>query len=727
MNAGQRRGRGALWRAVPLWAVPLWGLSIAVLAVGACAPPKPHWNVLVVTFDTTRADHIGAYGYQAARTPVVDRLAEEGVLFEQAIAPVPITLPSHSSLMTGKAPLAHGVRDNGLFALGEEQTTLAEILRDVGYRTAAAIGSFPLTAEFGLDQGFELFDDHLTSPYEDYYGQRVLPRERLFFEERRAARVNEAILPWLEEHADERFFIWLHYFDPHHPHEPPAPYDQLFAHRLYDGEIAYSDESLGSVLEHLERLGVADNTLVVFTSDHGEGRGEHDESTHSMLAYQSTLHVPLVIKVPDGQQGIRVSERVSTMDVVPTVLDLLGLEAPAGLQGLSLRSVIEGGEASWRSTRPIYAETLSPRLSRGWGELRALVADGKKYIHGPRPELFDLDLDPRELDDLFAEQPELAERMRGRLASYLVEHAASGLDASVPLDDEARRKLEALGYLQGSGERAGAIDERLRQDGDPPQDHAATTTVFSQARNLLFEGRALEAQGFIQELLRTDPENPFYLELLAQSKIRAGDSDGALEILRQLAALDGGYPPREKLLRLEASVLFMQGEPKRAYVKTDEAERLAPTADGQYRLALYAQQAGQERDATYYFEAALLLDPDFSPALVDLGIRRAIEGDLAQAEALLERALAADPFFARTHYNYAALLVQTDRLARAAAHFERAFQLRPDYLQARAARVEVLIDLGQLDEARAEAATLERRSPGSAESRNAQQLIAAAS
>ncbi|MEM7052884.1 MAG: sulfatase, partial [Acidobacteriota bacterium] len=453
MSSRYRPTRGALRRAVLLSALLL-------LCALSCTPPAARWSVLLVTFDTTRADHLGAYGHQAARTPVLDRLAAEGVLFEQALAPVPITLPSHSSLMTGKVPPAHGVRDNGLFVLGEEQVTLAERLRGAGYRTAAAIGAYPLLARFGIAQGFELFDDHLGTPYEDLYGQRVLPKERLFFDERPAARVNAAALPWLEDHADEPFFLWLHYFDPHHPHEPPAPYDQLFAHDLYDGEIAYADESLGKVIEHLERLGVADRTVVVMTSDHGEGRGEHEETTHSLLTYQSTLHVPLIVRWPEGPRGRRIGNRVSTIDVLPTVLDLLDLEVPEDIQGQSLLPLLDDEKEGHDRRRELYAETLSPRLSRGWGELRSLVVDGKKYIHGPRPELFDLDGDPRELDDLIDRQPELAAALRGRLERYLERHAARDLDSSVAVDEETVRRLQALGYLQSAGSRVGAVDER---------------------------------------------------------------------------------------------------------------------------------------------------------------------------------------------------------------------------------------------------------------------------
>ena len=688
----------------------------------------------MVTFDTTRADHLGAYGHEGARTPVADALAATGTLFEQAMVTVPITLPSHSSIMTGKVPLAHGVRDNGLFALGDEQVTLAEVLRDAGYRTGAAIGAFPLTAQFGIDQGFEHFDDHLTSPYEDIFGEQVLPKTRLFFDERPAARVNEALLPWLERHleahVDQPFFAWLHYFDPHHPHEPPAPYDQLFVHDLYDGEIAYADESLGRMLDHLERLGVRDRTLVVLTSDHGEGRGEHDESTHSMLIYQSTLRVPLIFHMPGDAsgrgRGRRIGQRVSTIDILPTILDLLDIAPPEGIQGVSLRPLLEGRALPDRQ-RALYAETLSPRLSRDWGELRALVLDDNKYIHGPRPELYDLAADPHELDDRVADRPELAEQMRRRLARYLSDHAAPDLDSSVAVDEETVRRLRALGYLQSTGDRVGAIVERLREDGDPPQDHAANVTAFSQARQLLFRGKALEAQGFIRDLLRADPDNPYYLEMMVKAMMRLGDHDGALALVDRLSEAGGAYPPPATLLRMASGIHFAAGDVDTGHAKLTEAETLEPTAEGQYQLARFARRLGDPASALRLFDAALELEPALVPARVDRAIQRVLVRDLEGAEADLVQAIADDPFFARAHFNYGALLVETQRLARAADHFRRAARLRPRYLQARAALVEVLVILDRVDQAKVEAEALSALAPQSAEAEIAARLIRAPS
>lgn len=700
----------------------------ALLTIGC--RPEPRWNVVVVTFDTTRADHIGCYGNEQIRTPTVDGLAAEGVLFENAYSPIPITLPSHSSLMTGKVPFAHGVRDNGLFQLGEEQTTLAEILHQEGYRTAAAVGSFPLLGNTGINQGFEFFDDHLSTEYEDIYGERVFPKESLFFDERRAARVNEAVLPWIEEQHAEPFFLWVHYFDPHLPHEPPSPFDQLYAHELYDGEIAYADESLGTLLDHLRRLGVYDRTMVVFASDHGEGRGEHDETTHSMLVYDTTLHVPLVIKPPADMPGIkndglRVVPRVGTIDVLPTVLDLMGIPVPGGLQGRSLRPLMEDGGASAEeiSRRPIYAETLSPRITRNWGEQRALILDDHKYIHGPRQELYDLASDPREIDNLLAEKPDLASGMRQELAAYLSEHTVSGLDSSVEVDEETARRLQALGYLQVSGAGVGPIEESLSEEGAPPQDHVRNVAEYSQAKGFLFQGRIPEAKELLLVLLGRDPENPHYLEMLVSVEMRLGRHEQALEILEKLEILTTGYPPPERVLETAGKILLAQGAIAEALGKFQQAQDIVENAVGQYRLAKVYQAMGRGDAELRHLERALELDPAFVPARLDQSIRHALAGDMDAADASFQQALEDDPYYERSFFNYGAFLIQREQPRDALIYFQRAVELRGNYVEALYALVETHHNLGEEEEAMASYDALDQAAPGSRGAELARNLL----
>ncbi|MBL4659316.1 MAG: sulfatase, partial [Alcanivoracaceae bacterium] len=472
-------------------------IVLLLIILSSACQQKPSINVLIITFDTTRADHIAAYGNDKAHTPTLDQLAIDGVLYEKALTSIPITLPSHSSIMTGKVPFVHGVRDNGLFKLAEKQETLAEILKENGYKTAAAIGSFPLSSQFGINQGFDYFNEHITQKYEDLFGQRTIPKDRLFFDERKAAQVNDAIMPWIENNAQSPFFAWIHYFDPHHPHEPPAPYNQSFIHDLYLGEIAYADESLGNIIAQLKRLDVYDNTLIVFTSDHGEGLGEHNESTHSLLIYNGTLHVPLIIKYPQQQYAnTKISNWVGLVDIFPSILNKLGIVVPDGTQGqiLPITDSID-------TNHEIYAETLSPRFSRGWGEQRGLVKNGYKYIYGPQKELYNINNDPKEVHNLIKEKPLLANSMKSDLQNYIDEYQDSESHSSIDIDADTLNILRGLGYVQSSAGAVEYFEEKLDDTGEAPQLHVDTISTYSHAKNLLFAGNYIEANRYLDALL----------------------------------------------------------------------------------------------------------------------------------------------------------------------------------------------------------------------------------
>jgi arylsulfatase A-like enzyme/thioredoxin-like negative regulator of GroEL len=676
---------------------------------------EPHWNVLLVTFDTTRADHLGCYGNNRIRTPALDGLAAQGVRFARATSAVPITAPSHATILTGRYPVAHGVRDNGLFILADEQPTLAEVLGREGYATAAAIGAYPLTARFGLGQGFDLFDDHLAGASEDYLGHRGV-KDRLFFDERRAAQVNEAVLPWLSDHADGPFFLWVHYFDPHQPFEPPAPFDQLYADARYDGEIAYADSRLGFLLEQLDVLGALDDTLIVMTADHGEGLGEHNELTHAVLAYDTTLHVPLLIRPPHlgAAAGTVVHEQVGTVDVVPTVLDLLGIPAPEGLDGRSLAPLWRG--SGWRHP-PYYAENISGRLTHGWGELRILIDPPLKYIHGPRPELYDVAEDPHELRDLIEARPEDAARLRETLAQFL-ESNAHGASRIQELDPEVRARLAALGYLHADGPMDDEITEVLREDGLAPQDRVVDLNDLSAAKHLLFDGKALEALAHTRRLTQGGPESPLYLELHATALSQAGHMPEATAAMRKLADL-GAVP--ERLMLSLAVRRFETGDASvlldlRSYADQTGSVRVL------WLLATLQGLAG-ESDVRATLERALAASPQFSPARIDLAVQLAEAGDLEEADSEFRRALEDGPYDPRGHYNYGTLLLQTGRYASARSAFERALALSPRNLRAHLGLVASAVAAGDAPGARAASEALQRISPDSEEAATAADLL----
>ena len=699
-------------------------LALLVGAAGRVTQAK-RWNVLMVTFDTTRADHIGCYGNTRIRTPTLDRLAADGVRFTRALSVAPITLPSHSTIMTGRYPIAHGVRDNGVFVLGDEQLTLAEILREQGYATAAAVGAFPLTARFGINQGFAFFDDHLTAMFEDYLGNIAVPKKRLFFDERRAAQVNDAILPWVEANADGPFFAWVHYFDPHQPFEPAPPFDQLYADDPYDGEIAYADASLGFLLARLERLGVMDRTLVVMTADHGEGLSEHNEITHAMLAYNSTLHVPLIIRPPaagDAPREAVVEERVGTVDIVPTVLDLLGIEPPAGLQGRSLVPLWNGGREDGTAPPAAYAENISPRLTHGWGELRVLVDGALKYIHGPRPELYDLDADPGELHDLIAARPDDARRLRAALERFLETHAAAGASKIEEIDAATRQRLEALGYLHASGTVAEEISEELIDGGIPPQDRVGHLNDLSTAKHLLFKGRPAEALLYTEKLIAADPESPLYLELHASALAGVDRLDEAWEVVRRLGE---GSETSEPLILGLAARRFERGDERRAVDFLRGYLDRSPSAQGAWLLASLRQRLGERGAAREALERALEIEASFAPARVDLAVLFAESGRPEEAEPQFLRALRDAPYYPKAHYNYGTFLLQSGRFVEAAAYFGRAVALAPAYLKAHLALVAAYAAGEDRAKATEASATLRRLAPESEEAATAAELLAA--
>ncbi len=700
------------------------GCVIALTALGAACRGEQPLNLLLITLDTTRADRIGCYGNSAIETPHLDRLATDGVRFANAMSPVPITTPSHATILTGRYPLAHGVRDNGLFVLGDEQTTLAELLHDAGYATGAAIGAFPLTAQFGLDQGFELYDDHLAAAFQSYLGGRGSLKKDLFFDERPAARVNEAILPWLDDQKDRPFFAWVHYFDPHQPFEPQPPFDQLYAHDLYDGEIAYTDRCIGYLLQRLEGSGALDRTLVVVVGDHGEGLGEHNEVTHAILAYNSTLHVPLIVRPPGGAgpAGRVVEQRVSTVDVLPTILDLLNVTRPDGLQGRSLAPL-------WNDSAPgaappaHYAENLSPRLTHGWGELRVLFDGALKYIHGPRPELFDLAADPAETNDLSAERPDDVLRMRATLEELISELTVAGISTAMPLDEGVRHQLEALGYLHSAGEVDTEITEQLLEGGIAPQDRVGDINDLSAAKHLLYDRRAADALVYTAKLARANPTSPMYLELHASALSELGRIEEAWDVVQRLSTFREAS--ETLILRLTAQ-RFEQGQRDSTVAFLKERIASQPSANSLWLLASLYQQLGELSEARSLLDRALAEDPLFVPARIDRAVLLDQSGQRNEAEREFVRSIEDSPYFAKAHYNFGTFLLRSSRYAEAQDHFHRAVALAPRYLKAHLALVAAHLAAMELDPANAAYARLRQLAPDSEATRTAAELLAEA-
>src|SRR5438128_3139217 len=360
------------------------------------APPAPRPNLLLVTIDTLRPDHLRCYGYEQIQTPNIDSLAADGVRFERAYTPIPITLPSHTVILTGTYPMMNGMHDFSGNNLNPLQPTLATVLRARGYDTGAVIAAAVLDRRFGLNQGFDFYYDH--------FDFSRLAETNLDLMERPANEVIDQALKWLAKPRQKPFFLWVHLYDPHHPYNPPPPFNRLYKENLYAGEIAFADTQVGRLLAYLKQHAAYNHTLVVLSGDHGEGLGEHGEKTHGFFTYNSTLHVPLIIKPSVNIKVINplIKRGVSLVDLMPTVLGLLNIPIPPKVQGKNLAMMLLRGDEMEPS--PLYSETYLPRIHFNWSELRGLSAKNYHFIDAPKPELYDISSDPGEIHNLYVDK-----------------------------------------------------------------------------------------------------------------------------------------------------------------------------------------------------------------------------------------------------------------------------------------------------------------------------------
>jgi arylsulfatase A-like enzyme/Tfp pilus assembly protein PilF len=486
-------------------AIAIVASAAAWIAFGRRAITKRP-NLLLITIDTLRADHVGAYGATTGATPTLDALAAQGVRFDQVQTAAPLTGPSHATILTGLYPPMHGVRNNVVFSLGKEDVSLATRLKQVGYATAAFVGAYPVAADFGFGQGFDVFNEQF---HESNPGEQGA--------ERRANEVADAATLWLSSRdGADPFFAWVHFYDPHAPYDPPPPYRERFAGHPYDGEIAFTDAQVKRVLEALQQAGKRDDTVVILMADHGEGLGDHRELTHVVLVYQSTMRVPMMVSGPGVPRGRTVTSRVGTIDVVPTVLGLLGIDADKTLLGRDLRPVIAGSSSSGD---PLYGESLFGRLSCHWATLRTWVKDDWKLIVGAEPELYNLAQDPREEVNLAREQRDRVSKMQDDLQRALGRLAPGGDKAeSVRISAEQEQRLRSLGYAAGSGGR-GPLDDPSLPD---PRTHVTFYDQLQQA--LVVRGPGLpRAFAQIESIVAADQGNPFAHGALATMSYQYGN------------------------------------------------------------------------------------------------------------------------------------------------------------------------------------------------------------
>ncbi len=611
-------------------------LFIVVLAALAFFGYRRWWqprrpNVLVITIDTTRADRIGCYGYHLAHTAAIDSLASEGVRCANAVSSAPITMPSHTSIFTGLFPPAHGVRDNGAYALGEEAVTLAERLRDAGYTTHAFVSALVLNRRYNLNQGFETYDDDLWAEEDP----------KLFMiRERQAPKTAELFLSWLQSWNAKKtkpFFTWIHFFDPHQPYHPSAA-DLAICPTPYDAEIAGVDRQIGRIIDTLRADGVLDDTLVIFTADHGESLGEHGEQTHAIFVYDATVRVPLIVHYPRLFKPGVYEGPIRSVDITPTVLDVVGLKATNAMDGRSMLAPLRGKETP--PPLPQYSESLLSEVGFGMAPLYAVRDGGYKYIRAPRPELYDLRKDPGELTNILAQEPRVGARLDAELTSLLEASGKHAVKAAAnPMTRETEESLQALGYLAPHG-------ERNAMQGMDPKDGLPLHNKLEDARHFAQRKKWPEAEKMLLELVAVTPRNVSALNVLGLIGVKTGDVAKARKYYQQSLAVD-------------SEQFRVQGV-----------------------LGALSLTHGDLEDATKRFQKSLSINPHFAEALANLGFIESLQGHEAAAEQYYRKGVAADPTFPRVYRRLGDLHYEKGEYQAAYDYYKKTVQILPSDVRA---------------------------------------------
>jgi len=651
----------------------------------ASDPPRPiaraEHSLVVITMDTTRADHLEPYGFKDIKTPVLSQFAREGIVFDRAYAVAPITLPAHTSILTGLYPPQSGVRNNGTHYVPPDVTTLAERLRARSYRAAAFVSAAVLDSRYGLDQGFELYDDDLSTGRERH--PRIVP-------DRPAEFTVAAAGKWLSELGQgERFFLWVHLYDPHAVYSPPPPFRDEYRERLYDGEIAYMDSQIGRLLDH-PRIR-SERPIVTILADHGESLGEHGEQTHAILTYDATMHVPWMIRLPSGPQAIRFNPPVDQTELVPTVLDLIGAEPDGSLPGRSLVPLIEGRGLT---TRPLYAETYLPYYTYGWAKVRVLRRNDLKLIDAPEPELYDLQRDPRELANRLTQDQGVAHDLRRDLGEFLKSIGDAERETALQLDEAAAQQLRNLGYLA-----EGTVPNRPDAERPDPKKMIEVHVNLERGRHMLGDRLYKQAENVFRMVLKKDPGNISAFVDLANALDAQRRFDEASRVLDEALRRDPGYV---RLHMQYARIELRRERHQEALRRSDAALAVdARSVEARIQRAVILQRLERTKEAAEVLLGALAEVPD-DPRL-NTAVARLVhlrEKDYERARALLNKALSRDPFLVIAWQAMGEVYERTAQTTQAVEAYREGLRRAPDDPELHA-RLGILLARGGLPEAEA--------------------------
>jgi len=658
--------------------------------LGSASKPED-LNVLLITIDTIRPDRLSCYSIKYLKTPRIDDLAAKGALFDRAIAHNPTTLPSHANILLGTTPLYHGIHDNSKFRASEDFLTMAEYLKSKGYSTAAFIGAFPLDSRFGLSQGFDVYDDSYPSKSSFTFS----------LAERKAEKVVEAALGWLEKQSS-KWFAWVHIWDPHTLYSPPEPFQSQFKDDPYSGEVAYVDSELGKLFDYMKENHLMENTCIILTGDHGESLGEHGELTHGYFAYNSTLWVPLIITGP-GVEASRIDQYVSHIDIFPTVCDILGIEEPSFLQGISLVPLMKGKNIKKRA---IYFESLNPFYNRGGAPLRGFVQERKKFIDSPLPEFYNLEND-------FDEEKNLVQEIN--LDKYRKELIDLEKELSSPqgvksrqrrMDREAQEKLRSLGYIVSpvpqSKRTYGAEDDlktllpfqqKLDQaiilyDGGEKEESTRLLNEIIQKRKdfapaYLYLYSIYRAQGKIEKAMEImeegcnhNHENYAIISAYGILLVEERKWDKGIEVLQKGLALIDFDPEAWNYLGI---AYWRKGEDQKALehyrkaLSLDDTNAMVSSNLGALYLSIFMRTREREThfQSMEYFKKAIELDPDLALAYRGLGVGYRVAGKAREAITIWEKALELSPDDDFLVYNLGKAYLETGSKSQALKYFEK--------------------------------------------------------
>lgn len=631
-------------------------------------------NVILISIDTCRADHLSCYGFKQNTTPNIDALAKEGILFENVISPVPITLPAHSSMMTGTIPPYHGVHDNGRYVLHDSNVTLAEILKENGFITGAIISAFVLDSRFGMDQGFDSYDDDFD---EALRSSSVL--------ERKAEEVNKHAYKWLSEHKDEKFFLFLHYFEPHHAYDPPEPYASRFKNDPYSGEIAYTDYRIGQIIKKLKDMDIYDSTMIVITADHGEDLGDHGEGTHSYFIYQSTIRVPLIFKLGGKSAGKRVADNVGLIDIFPTICSALDINVPKSVAGRDLSMYFSGGDEP-SEPRDFYCETFVPTHYK-CSPLLGLVRGNFKYIQTSKPELYDLKNDAGETHNLIKEQFHRALIMQDALKQMIETHTDDeGKRGQTEVDSKTNAILESLGYIS-----TGRLDESFEFDTGKPdaKDYIKAHRMCISAGYHLAQKQYDEVRQICAKLIELKPELARTYYYLGNAALATKDYSKAVKYYSRCVKLDRKAQRVCNNLGYAYNQLGRVDESINSFAKALELN--PDSMEAHFNIgSQYAKKASLDR-AVNHLQRAYELDPE--DADIKNELKRVLDLQARRSSLIesLKDAVDSNPDSLKAHFLLAQIYLNEKNFESAVPHFYEAVRIKPDFLEARNHLARILI------------------------------------